>query len=117
MRKLLYALVVCCTAPVAAAQCLPGNDAQPTPFAKEAELTRVMGAGMHGTAPQPAERTLVRTAAAQPAARAAPLGLAQAAPDNGKKAGEGEDSQKGPMLLTALAVMFAIALRRIGAAA
>jgi hypothetical protein len=117
MRKLLYALAVCCTAPVAAAQCSPGDEAQSKPFAKDGEMIRVMGAGKHGATPLPAEHTLVSTVAAQPSARATALGRAEAAQDKANNAGEPAGSQNGPMLLTALAVMIAIALRRMGAAA
>jgi hypothetical protein len=113
MRKIVCALAVCCTAPVAAEQCLAGNDAQSAPFAGDGEVIRVMGAGKLGAPPHPAERTLVSTVAARPA----PVNRAEAAQGKGKNAGEHEGSHNGQMLLTALAVMFAIALRRIGASA
>lgn len=74
-------------------------------------MIRVMGAGKLGTAPHPGEPTLVSTVAPQ----AAPVSRAQASQDNGKSPGEHEGSRNGAMLLTALAVMFAIALRRVGA--
>lgn len=114
MRKIVCALAVCCSASVTAAQCVAANDPKSEPFPVDGEVIRVMGAGKHGATARPA--TLVSTAAAQPATRPARVDRAEAAPDKGDP-GEHGGSQRGPMLLTALAVMVAIALRRSGASA
>lgn len=115
MHQLLTSIVLCLVAQTAAAQCV-----DPTPMAAQvhsgAGLIRTSAtAGATPLAPS-AGRDLIKTAAAGPrevALRPSPLVSGPPKPRTGGE--EDEPRRTGPaMLIAALAVMTAIALRRSG---
>jgi hypothetical protein len=117
MRNLLTLLYLCSLAPFAAAQCVP--DATPaTQFRSGGELIKTVGAAT-GTATrhQAAGGQLIKTAAGgRDATNLPPTPVVARPGEANASSGQPHRSGSGPvMLLTAMAIMSAIALRRAGA--